>query len=131
MTILQHYTAALETSHLCDECMEAVTNPLCPFCLTEEITAWLTLYPDLKKILMPQIHTYLTRVSNKITTYGTTCIKCNEKRAFVCPYCFTEFVFNELEKINAPHFILQEYKDFFNFDLGHKGYSKDWEEKEV
>ncbi|MEN9625841.1 MAG: hypothetical protein RL557_169 [archaeon] len=127
--ISKNFTTAFETSHLCDVCSEAVSNPLCPYCLAEEIDAWLTLYPDLRKILIPQLKKYLANISNRITSYGTTCIKCGEKRAFVCPYCFTEFVFNELEKINAGNRVVQEFLDFFNFDFEHKGYFKEAEEE--
>ena len=80
---------------------------------------------------MPQIKKYFARISNRITSYGTTCIKCGEQRASVCPYCFTEFVFGELEKINAGNLILQEFLDFFNFDLNHEEYVKEAEEEGI
>lgn len=129
--MLQEYTTALETNHLCNVCSEAVTNPICPFCLTSEIDAWLTLYPSLRKELMPKLNNYLNDVSNKITTYGTQCIKCKKNRAFVCPYCFTEYVFRQLEKMESSEIILKEFLEFFNFDLDYKGYFKDSEEEEV
>ena len=31
-----------ETQYICDVCSDAITNPLCPFCLTEEIEVWLS-----------------------------------------------------------------------------------------
>lgn len=125
--IFQKYTNSLETTHICDVCSEAVTNPICPFCLTTEIDAWLTLYPHLRKDLMKKIHKFLDNVSNRITTYGTTCIKCGEKRAFVCTYCFTDFVYRELEKINTGKFVKEEFLDFFNFDFDHTGYTQEEE----
>lgn len=122
--MLQKNYPAHENQYMCDECSEAVTNPICPFCLATEIKAWLTLYPNLRQELMPRIQKYLTQISNKIVNYGTECIKCGNKRAFVCPYCFTYFVFNELVKINANKIILKEFFHFFNFDLHHTGYTK-------
>ena len=113
-----------ETQYICDICMEAITNPLCPFCLTIEIKAWLTFYPSLKEELMPKINKYLKEINNKITNYGTQCIKCKNKRAFVCHYCFTEYIFNELNSLNAQKIILKEFTEFFNFDFEHFGYSK-------
>ena len=126
--LLQKNYSAHETQYACDVCSEAVTNPLCPFCLTIEIEAWLTLYPSLKQQILPKLKIYLKRTSNKITNYGTQCIKGKVNRAFVCPYCFTENVFNELQEINADKIILKEFFQFFNFDLDHKGYSKEAEE---
>tara|TARA_Y100000034_G_C6696819_1_gene307088 strand:- start:79 stop:474 length:396 start_codon:yes stop_codon:yes gene_type:complete len=117
-----------ETQFLCDVCSEPVTNPICPFCLTEEIEAWLTFYPGLRKALLPKIHKYLDKISNKITAYGTICIKCKDNSAHVCPYCFTAFVFYELKKLHAEKFILKEYFEFFNFDLHHTGYTEEAEE---
>jgi len=129
--LIQKNHQVAETQYMCDICSEAVTNPICPFCLATEINAWLTLYPNLKKELLPKINKYLQKINNKITNYGTQCIKCKNKRAYVCPYCFTEFVFNELKKINSNKIILKEFFDFFNFDLHHTGYTKEFEQMEV
>ena len=117
-----------ETHHMCDVCSEAITNPICPFCLKAEIEAWLTLYPSLKQELLPKINKYLKKINRKIINDWVECIKCGKKRASICPYCFTEFVFNELQKMNAGKLVLKEFFDFFNFDLGHMGYTKKAEE---
>jgi len=122
---------APETHYMCDVCSEAVTNPLCPFCLAIEIEAWLTMYPSLKKEISPKLRKFLTNINNRITSYGTECIKCKNKRASVCPYCFTEFVFRELRKINTGALILKEFFEFFNFDLHHTGYTKEFEQMGV
>ena len=116
------------TEYLCNTCSEAVTNPICPFCLTEEIKAWLTLYPALRQELIPRIYIFLNNISSHIDSYGTNCIKCQESRAHVCPYCFTNFVFNQLQKINVPTNTLKEFFEFFNFDLEHTGYTTEAEE---
>jgi len=114
---------------MCDVCSEAITNPICPFCLTTEIEAWLTLYPHLRKDLLKKIHEYLNNISNIITTYGTTCIKCNEKRAHVCTYCFTDFVYRELMKLPSGKFVMNEFLEFFDFDFDHTGYSENKNEE--
>ena len=116
-----------EPHFLCDVCSEAVTNPLCPACLTIEIEAWLTLYPDLKRELLPRLKKYLYSLEKSVPE-ATICIKCRNKRVSVCPYCFTNFVFNELKKIHANKIILKEFFEFFNFDLEHTGYSQEAEE---
>jgi len=122
---------APETHYMCDVCSEAVTNPICPFCLATEIEAWLTMYPSLKQEISPKLRKFLTSVTNRITNYRTECIKCKNKRASVCPYCFTYFVLRELKKINTGPLILKEFFEFFNFDLHHTGYTKELEEMGV
>jgi len=105
----------------------AVTNPLCPSCLTKEIDAWSTLYPDLREKLLPKLNNYLNQSEDHIVFEATKCIKCNETRGIVCPYCFTDFVLRELKRIKANKIILREFLEFFNFDLDHTGYSKEAE----
>lgn len=121
------YSQALEPRFLCDICSEAVSNPLCPSCLAVEIEAWLTLYPDLRKQIMPKLEKYLNRIENKMEE-STKCIKCSNKRAAICPYCFTEFVLDELKRIEANKIILREFFEFFNFDFEHTQYSEEAEE---
>jgi|SRR3989344_4931940 len=111
----QKYNSVAQTINECDVCSEVITSPLCPFCLLIEVNAWLTLYPNLRKELLPKLYNYLNDVSNRITCYGTSCIKCKEKRAFVCPRCFTEVVFRELHKLQAGSLVLKEFVTFFNF----------------
>jgi hypothetical protein len=124
--MLQDNSYGIEREFLCEICGQAITNPLCPVCLTTEIEAWLTLYPNLRSELIPKLHRYLARVENKILN-STECIKCRNKRASICPYCFTEHVLHELKRIHASRMVLKEFLQFFNFDLEHKGYSKEAE----
>lgn len=125
--ILQKYPGD-EAQYMCDMCNEAITNPICHFCLAEQIEVWLTHYPQLKKEILPKINNYLKKTLNRITTYGTECIKCKKNRASVCPYCFTEYVFDKLQEINTSKLILREFVEFFNFDLEFKGYYKEFEQ---
>jgi hypothetical protein len=123
--MLQKKHSASETQYLCDVCSEAVVNPICPFCLTTEIEAWLTLYPNLREELLPRIKMHLLRPESNVKS--TKCIKCKTHSAFVCPYCFTEFVLLELKKISVNRIILKEFFEFFNFDFEHTGYFKEAE----
>ena len=115
-----------EPHAMCDVCSEAVTNPLCPVCLAGEIKVWLTQYPVIKARLLPKLNKYLQGVEDR-TLDSTQCIKCNDYRASVCPYCFTEYILKELKKLNVREPILVEFFEFFNFDLEHTGYSKEAE----
>ncbi len=112
-----------ETRYVCDVCSEIVTNPICPECLTTEIRAWLTMYPDLTKALIPKLVSYLKRVDDHRHLEGTKCIKCNKSRAFVCPYCFTTYVLTELKRLEANKIVLKEFMEFFNYDFDHDYFS--------
>jgi len=117
---------ASETQDMCNVCSQAITNPLCPTCLTTEIQAWLTLYPDLRRQLLPKLFRYL-HITEETLKDSTACLKCRNKRASVCPYCFTDYVLKQLKKINVNRIILKEFFEFFNFDLDHTGYSEEAE----
>ncbi len=123
----KHNQSAFEPQFLCDVCSIAVTNPLCPACLAVEVEAWLTLYPDLRRQLLPKIKRYIENISEKTIEF-TQCIKCGNKTASVCPYCFTESILKELKRLEANKIILSEFFQFFNFDFEHTGYSKEAEE---
>ncbi len=124
--LTQKNYAVNETQYACDVCSEAITHPICPACLTTEIEAWLTLYPNLRQELIPRLQEYLKKIDKKLED-STICIKCGDKKAAVCTYCFTENVFQELKKINANIIILKEFLEFFNFDFNHDGYSDEAE----
>jgi len=113
--MLQTNYSTSEQHILCEVCGEAVTTPLCPICLTGEIEAWTTLYPNLRRELLPKLKKYLKSINNEIG-YATGCIKCKNKRASVCTYCFTDYVLGQLKKISTNHQIIKEFLDFFDFD---------------
>ena len=106
---------AFEPQFLCEICGEAVTTPLCPICLTGEIEAWTTLYPNLRKELLPKLKNYLEHIKESMVE-STSCIKCQNKQASVCPYCFTDHVLGQLTKISSNNQIIKEFLDFFDFD---------------
>jgi hypothetical protein len=119
--------SAIEPQYLCDVCNIAVTNPICPACLAGEVEAWLTLYPSLRREVLPRIKKYAFAISDGATE-STKCIKCGEGSAYICPYCFTNQVLRELKKLDVNKIILKEFFEFFNFDFDHTGYSKEAEE---
>lgn len=119
------YTAS-EPQFLCDVCSIAITNPICPSCILEELKAWLTLYPALSKEILPRLNTYLRNLEQRHSD-ATMCIKCKELDASVCPYCFTERALRELKSVEASKIILREFLQFFNFDFEHTGYYKEAE----
>lgn len=113
--MLQKNSSAFEQHFMCEVCGEAITTPLCPICLSLEIDAWTTLYPNLRNELLPKLKTYLERIKENIIS-STKCIKCKRAITSICPYCFIDFVEGELKKLESNNLVLTEFMDFFDFD---------------
>ena len=127
MMAFQFYPAS-ERFYECVNCQEAIFNPICPVCLTTQLEAWLSSissYP-LKKKLIEKIKKYVERTDN-LAGETTKCIACGNPRASLCPYCFTNYVFNVLKEMNVSREIIKEFLQFFNYDFEHTGYSKEAE----
>jgi hypothetical protein len=114
----------------CIECHEAIYNPLCPFCLAKEVQVWLASYPDkkIKDKILQNIRKYLMTIHKLSIKRGkaTKCAVCG-KRASLCPYCFTNYVYNLLKELDVNRIMLKEFLQFFNFDFEHTGYYKEAE----
>lgn len=104
----------IQNQTVCIGCGEAITNPLCPSCIDGNIAMWAST-KGVKIGVKP------LREDMGYTNYdGTTCIKCGDVM-HLCPYCYTENVLGWL-KANRPK-LVNEFLEFFNFDLGRRGYS--------
>ena len=118
---------AFERFWECLECNEPISNPLCPVCLTKQVEVWLSSYPsDIQNKIIGDISGYVKKTNNLVEN-KVRCVVCNKKEASLCPYCFTNYVFNLLKRLKVHRTILKEFLMFFNFDFGHTGYSKDAE----
>lgn len=121
--VTQHFYPASERKfYECLVCKESMYNPLCQSCLAQQMEVWLTSYPDLGKKLKPKLKKFLQEVHNE-TDEALTCVACKNKKASVCPYCFTEFMLSQLKKSNANKQIIREFLMFFNFDYDGQGYT--------
>jgi hypothetical protein len=112
------------SNSLCNQCNQAITNPLCHNCLGEDIESWLSFYPNLKRNLLPKIKKYIKQVNNSALN-AVNCISCKNKKAALCPYCFTEGVFNILKKNKIDNQVIGDFLTIFNFDQEHEGYIKE------
>lgn len=104
---------------VCQECGEAIYNPLCPFCISGEVDAWLeNKDKDTKKTVKREIKKILGRGEHLISE-SVRCVSCNRNSAFLCPYCFTEILFYRLEENKVSKKLLKEFVVFFDFDFEH------------
>ena len=111
----------LNREYDCKQCNQPITNPVCHDCLSKQVMAWLSFYPNVRKKMLPKLKKYVKDVNN-IALSGINCASCAKKKAALCPYCFTEGIFNMLKKSNIDKMIIMDFLSIFNFDLKHEGY---------
>jgi hypothetical protein len=111
---------------VCNICSSTIIHPICQSCLKEEIHAWLTLYPSLGKEVLPHLKVFIHNIEKKGEDM-IRCVTCKNKRAAICPHCFSEHTLQILKNIQANHIILKEFLEFFNFDFDHTAYSQEAE----
>jgi hypothetical protein len=112
----------------CLSCQRTIPDPVCPQCLTDEFVSWMDNYPKLKgkKSMIRKISKFLASHSS-FNENSTKCIECGNKRAFMCPYCFTTHLWTILKESNKSKKLLKEFFTYFDFDKNHKGYWKEGE----
>ena len=111
---------------LCSECNEGIFNPICPVCLAGEIQVWAG--SSLNAKTADQISTFAKKAGNKFFDEGADCAICRKNQAGLCPYCFTNRIYNFLNKLKVSKKVIEEFLTHFNYDFDHKGYSKRFEE---
>ncbi len=114
----------IQQAYDCMQCSEPITNPICHDCLGNQISSWLGFYPNIKKKIMPKIKDYVKEVNNN-TIESVNCACCSKQKAALCPYCFTEGIFNLLKKSKIDRMVVMDFLSTFNFDLKHEGYIQD------
>lgn len=108
---------------ICVECNEGIYNPVCPSCLSREVEAWLD-----GARLGKEIKGKIKRIKDRDELGGVRCAICKEQETSICPYCSTRHIYDALLTAGASKKVVEEFLTFFNFDLEHSGYSKDFEE---
>jgi hypothetical protein len=101
----------------CVMCDEPITNPICPACLQEGVQQWLLEQGQDALVLEVQ---ELTR--GTFANIGLTfCIKCDSVMS-LCAYCYTKEVFSIVKE--HPR-LVENYLEYFNYDLEHLGWEQD------
>jgi hypothetical protein len=121
---LSGFERELNAFYSCPQCSEPITNPVCHNCLGNQIGEWLKFYPNVRRKIFPKIKGYVKEVNNEASS-SLNCVSCNHQKAALCPYCFTEAIYNMLKKNGVDKMIIMDYLSTFNFDLKHEGYILD------
>jgi hypothetical protein len=99
---------------ICPSCNEAITNPICHNCLGKGIFEWMSFYPNVKKKMFGKLKRYINEVNNSAIS-SINCVSCKNKKAALCPYCFTEGILNLLKKNKVNESIVEDFISLFNF----------------
>ena len=111
----------LNQENECVLCSENINQPICHECLAKQVKAWLGFYPDIKKKISPKINSFIKEVEGLIVE-TSDCVCCKNKKAALCPYCFSDRIFRMLKKSKISPFIIGDFIATFNFDFDHTGY---------
>jgi hypothetical protein len=112
----------------CLECSRPIYNPVCPQCVFDEFISWLDNYPKLrnKRKITQEVVQFL-RAHRTFNGHSGKCVACNKNNAYLCPYCFTAYLFGLVKQNSVDRVLLGEFLILFNFDYSHNGYYKEGE----
>ena len=96
--------------HRCLECVEVITNPVCPSCLSKEM-----------KIMVAEHNEDLAKQIEAPCLPGgdTNCITCNNSMN-LCAHCFSKDIYLFLKEKKKE--IAEEFMRRFDFDLRQEFY---------
>ena len=105
----------VRVTSLCTDCVQIMTNPICPNCFAKHINYWLR-DKNLTQKEMKEIMAELTVVINEAeeSPADTKCIVCGEKKVNLCTYCFTNKTKRILERSLRNKEVLNEFEEDFN-----------------
>jgi hypothetical protein len=116
----------LELRHInCLECGESIFNPICPECILRHFNSWISIYPSLKYIEKSIIK--FIKKNRIFHNHSQTCISCKKDNVYLCPYCFTKYIYKLLKQAKISRLVLGEFLFLFNYDFEHTGYYKEGE----
>ena len=108
----------------CLSCGENINHPLCPNCITKSFNQWTKKFPEHHE-LRGKLNIFMKH-HNRTNGESKKCVSCNGN-VYVCPYCFSEYLYELIKETGLGVQAMSEFLFIFNFDFEHKGYSKELE----
>ena len=112
----------MEMIHLCTDCAQVMTNPICPNCFSKHITSWLR-DRKIPKKKMGSIRALLKKmvIEAAETPSDTECVICGGERVNVCTYCLTSRAQKIVVK-NSGENVSKDFDEDFNTKIWTLGY---------
>ena len=103
----------VKVTSLCTNCVQIMTNPICPACFVRHINYWLR-DRNLGQKEMQSVLIGLSRVikDSEESPADISCIVCGERKVNLCTYCFTNKASKVLET-NLRQDVLKDFTDDF------------------
>jgi hypothetical protein len=98
----------------CENCIEIITNPVCPDCLTNQIKYWLI---DIGMDKFPQ-EIIMEKIKKELsleTLNEEKCIICKNERISLCSYCIFLKVSRVLKEFNFDKQLTRDFQEIFNY----------------
>ena len=99
---------------LCTDCVQVITNPICPNCFSRQVLSWLRdkNLPENKMKKIRQFLKILVREAGE-TPSDTKCIICGNKKVNLCLYCFTNKAARIVER-NTNEEVIESFNEDFD-----------------
>ena len=108
----------------CLSCGENINHPICPNCIAKGFVQWTKKFPEHHE-LKRKLNIFMKH-HNHIKGNSKKCVSCG-KEVHICPYCFTEYLYNLVKEAGLSIRAMSEFLFIFNFDFEHNGYSRELE----
>jgi|TARA_Y100000310_G_scaffold149697_1_gene149029 hypothetical protein len=104
----------VKVTNLCTNCVQVITNPICPYCFSKQVITWLR-DKNISSYKMSNIKRYLRKliIQAEETPSNIRCIVCGSKRVNLCIHCFI----NEATRIignNTNKEVIDSFNEDFN-----------------
>lgn len=113
----------MEIQHLCINCFEGITNPVCEKCFLKQIEYWLIdrkVGSESRKIIIKNIKNQMPKGE---TLNEIECIICGKENVSLCSYCFFLKVVKVLKTLHFKEDAMENFLEIFNYSLGHEEYN--------
>lgn len=110
----------------CLDCGDEIIHPLCPYCVARAFLQWLEKFPKEYDGIRVKVERFLRGHFN-MKHKSKSCVSCGKNRTYVCPRCFTEYLYSLIKEAGLGVRAMTEFLFMFNFDFDKKSYAKDLE----
>lgn len=110
-------------SDSCIECGTAIVHPVCPQCLKSQFISWMDNYGPLgeREGMIFEVSRFVES-HKEFEEHSGICVTCGFKGVYLCPLCFTEYLWTVLKEYRINEELLEEFLVMFNFDFEHAKY---------
>jgi hypothetical protein len=104
----------VNVTSLCTQCVQVITNPICPNCFMKQVLYWLR-DKSLSKEELKCAITGFAELMKEVEENGSEidCIVCSARKVNLCTFCFTNKATKILEKALKKEGVLENFKEDF------------------